>query len=439
MTSFKLLGFTDGERALFQTWLPSAHWELGNPEALKVSVPADEVWVVRSDAAEVFQAACRRDERRSVAEHSTAVKAILWVPTGTTLILFDDWWEDFIAQLMEESRADRNFLARIAQCARVVEWDFHVEDIPVSWFDELDASPRCLDISKLPFSFSDRAHLHGCAICTAEVYDQLQQYVDRRQAVRCPSVDVLQAWLIGQEYDRALESHLRTCRSCRAALGRLGGLFIQADMMDETDVQQRLTTLHHQTWRSPSVSPAAPWRPPEVIPFIIDPTQPLTLGMFTVDLLSSLQARFPSSTATALTRGYSTPHLGAVGMSIPFFGHVLGMFNAIRVWPRQIPDISASTIQTLRDQGIEFENPATREWIRLLLTDEGLRIYTTVESPSTLASATSKSTSFRINFWRGDDSVLAVIATGGYVLITEDTMSQIKSRTIDRITITEDE
>lgn len=209
MTTFKLFGFPAEARQALQALAPMAQYEEGDVTALR-PLGADQVWVVYAPAAAAFLEAVFA---APPVRHPPP--AVLWVPPGHEPWPFDDWWEGFVAQLEAADAHDRTLLQRLSRCARVLEWGERVEDVPAAWFAALTdpLAPDSLDA--LPCEAEARAHLRTCADCQAEVSEWLRQGAEERWALRCPPVDDLAAWVATPEADRRLETHVQACRVCQ--------------------------------------------------------------------------------------------------------------------------------------------------------------------------------------------------------------------------------
>ena len=239
MSVVKIVGGVPSQRPALQQRLASAHWEDAQLADLAADLAADraedEVWLVHVGS--------KPEYSRAVIASSNPPRSILWVPEGDTPLPFDEWWEDYSAQLLESRPEDAALLERVARCPQVLDWDERVSAVPDRWFMELTGSPLQLPVAGLPFSAEDRRHLLECEDCRVQAYSGLQQQAKIHWAVACPDTSEIGEWLENAEAKPVLEAHVAGCGLCRETVRQQARLWEEASFVTAEGGYAKLTSV----------------------------------------------------------------------------------------------------------------------------------------------------------------------------------------------------
>lgn len=173
--------------------------------------------------------------------------ALLFVLKGGKPSEFDEWCEDFEAQLLADSEEDCEFLRRLSHCGRVLEWREAVDLIPANWFNAIAgfrSHPSVRDlIERGPLREEQREHLGGCAACRAEIEEALKTRSFWMQQLHCPSVRAIGRWLESKSGEADVENHLRQCPKCRSSLESQAWLWFGANLLSDEQCRLKLALI----------------------------------------------------------------------------------------------------------------------------------------------------------------------------------------------------
>lgn len=149
----------------------------------------------------------------------------------------DDWWNDFDAQIFENSKDGQNLLKNVLSCEFFLSWN---DLISRDWIKSLTVNPRNLSIDDFRIAENQKQHLKKCNICVDKMYDCLDFRANFYWEMHCLEVEVLTAWLGSDSLPEKMVRHVSGCAMCKETTKRATWLMEGAGLLTSEAVDSKL-------------------------------------------------------------------------------------------------------------------------------------------------------------------------------------------------------